>query len=130
MNLSLVYGISAVFFREFTKFNGYAGKTYLSLVHGHYFILGMFFFIILSLLEKNFQFSDNSATRSLTAYNTGLNLTIGMFLIRGIIQVKDIQLTPVTNGIISGIAEIGHIILGVSIILILLKIKKRVCAQY
>ena len=39
MNLALVYSILAmaggVFYREFTKFCGFAGKTTLSVVHTH-----------------------------------------------------------------------------------------------
>ena len=55
MNLALVYSILAmaggVFYREFTKFCGFAGKTTLSVVHTHYFLLGMVFFLLLLLLE-------------------------------------------------------------------------------
>lgn len=44
-----------------------------------------------------------------------------MLIVRGIIQVLDLN---VISALISGIASIGHIILGVSLILILLDIKK------
>lgn len=44
-----------------------------------------------------------------------------MLIVRGIIQVLDLN---VVSALISGIADIGHIILGVSLILILLDIKK------
>ena len=54
-------------------------------------------------------------------YNIGLNLTAIMLIVRGIIQVLDLN---VVSALISGIASIGHIILGVSLILILLDIKK------
>ena len=54
-------------------------------------------------------------------YNNGLNLTAIMLIVRGIIQVLDLN---VVSALISGIASIGHIILGVSLILILLDIKK------
>ena len=43
-----------VFYREFTKFNGFTGRTTLGVVHTHYFLLGMVFFLLLLLLEKNF----------------------------------------------------------------------------
>ena len=33
-----------VFYREFTKYNHYSGRTTLAFVHTHYFILGMLFF--------------------------------------------------------------------------------------
>lgn len=44
-----------------------------------------------------------------------------MLIVRGIIQVLDLN---VISALITGIASIGHIILGVSLILILLDIKK------
>ena len=47
-NASLLYALIAmaggVFYREFTKFSGFTGKTALSVVHTHYFLLGMVFF--------------------------------------------------------------------------------------
>ena len=46
-NASLLYALIAmaggVFYREFTKFSGFTGKTALSVVHTHYFLLGMVF---------------------------------------------------------------------------------------
>ena len=58
MNAALLYAILAmvggVIYREFTKFQGFTGKTTLSVVHTHYFLLGMVFFLMLLLLEKNF----------------------------------------------------------------------------
>lgn len=59
--------------------------------------------------------------RAVLFYNIGLNLTAIMLIVRGIIQVLDLN---VISALISGIASIGHIILGVSLILILLDIKK------
>ena len=44
-----------------------------------------------------------------------------MFVVRGIVQALDLN---VVSALISGVASIGHIILGVSLILILLDIKK------
>ena len=45
MNLALLYAVLAmvggVFYREFTKFNGFTGKTTLGVVHTHYFLMGM-----------------------------------------------------------------------------------------
>lgn len=70
---AMVFG---VFYREFTKFNGFTGKTNLSVMHTHYFLLGMFFFLILMLLEKNFRFSGGEKIGIiLTVYHIGLNVT-------------------------------------------------------
>ena len=122
INYSIVYAILAlvggVFYREFTKMNDYTSWSTLSVVHTHYFILGMMFFLVLGLVSLNVNFKSNSAV---LFYNIGLNLTAIMLVVRGIVQVLDLN---VVSAAISGIAGIGHIILGVSLILILLDIKK------
>lgn len=130
MNLTLLYAVLAmvggVFYREFTKFNGFTGKTTLGVVHPHYFLLGMVFFLLLLLLEKNFSFTGAKTVRILTVYQVGLNLTAVMFVVRGVTQVLGTELSSGMNAAISGIAGIGHILLGVSLILLLLQIKRSV----
>lgn len=122
INYSIVYAVLAlvggVFYREFTKMNYYTGWTTLSVVHTHYFILGMMFFLILGLISLNIDFKSN---RAVLFYNIGLNLTDIMLVVRGIVQILGFN---VVSALISGIAGIGHIVLGVSLILILLDIKK------
>ena len=134
MNSALLYAILAmaggVFYREFTKFNGFTAKTTLSVVHTHYFLLGMVFFLLLLLLEKNFSFTGAKTRRVLTVYHIGLNLTAVMFIVRGVAQVlvPASSLSSGMNGAISGVAGIGHILLGVSIILLLVQIRRSVLA--
>lgn len=132
MNISLLYAILAmvggVFYREFTKFNGFTGKTALGVVHTHYFLLGMIFFLLLILLEKNFAFTNVKTGRILAVYHIGLNLTAVMFVVRGIIQVLGTALSSGMNAAIAGIAGIGHILLGVSLILLLIQIKRSISA--
>lgn len=70
----------------------YSAWTTLSVVHTHYLIL----------------------------YHIGLNMTVMMLVVRGIVQVTQMH---VVSAVISGIAGIGHILLGVSLILILIQIK-------
>lgn len=122
INYSIVYAVLAlvggVFYREFTKMNYYTGWTTLSVVHTHYFILGMMFFLMLGVVSMNVNLKIN---RAVLFYNIGLNLTAIMLVVRGIVQVLDLN---VVSAFISGVAGIGHIILGVSLILILLDIKK------
>lgn len=128
-NLALVYAIIAmvfgVFYREFTKFNHFDGQTNLSVMHTHYFLLGMFFFLILIMLEKSFSFSDGGVGKILIVYQIGLNITGIGFLMRGLTQVQGNELSKGMDASISGIAGIGHILTGICIILLLLKIRKR-----
>lgn len=130
MNGAITYAALAmaggVFYREFTKFNHFTGQTTLSVLHTHYFVLGMLFFMLLLLLEKNFAFSSAKSDKILLFYNIGLNTTVAMLFARGITQVLNMSLSSGQDAAISGIAGLGHIILGVSIIYILLEIKKTV----
>ncbi|UNT95553.1 DUF2871 domain-containing protein [Allobaculum mucilyticum] len=118
-----------VCFREITRFTGFTGKTMLSVVHPHYFMLGMVMFLILLLLEKNFAFSTEKTGKVVLAYNIGLNVTAIMMFIRGLLQVLETPLSSGANAAISGIAGIGHIILGVALVLLLMEIKKAVSRQ-
>lgn len=132
INAALLYAILAmaggVFYREFTKFNGFTAKTTLSVVHTHYFLLGMVFFLLLLVLEKNLSFTGTTTGRVLFLYHLGLNLTAVMLVVRGITQVLGTPLSSGMNAAISGVAGIGHILLGISLVLLLLQIRKRVAA--
>ena len=53
LNIGFLYAILAmaggVFYREFTKFNGFTGRTALGVVHTHLFLLGMVMFLLAAL---------------------------------------------------------------------------------
>ena len=132
MNMALLYAVLAmaggVFYREFTKFNNFVEKTTLSVVHTHYFLLGMVFFLLLLLLEKNFSFTGAKTGRVLAVYHAGLNLAAVMLVVRGVVQVLVPALSSGMSAAISGIAGIGHILLGVSMVLLLVQVKRAVSA--
>ena len=129
-NSALIYAILAmvggVFFHEFTKFNGFEGATTLAFVHTHYFALGMIVFLLLVLLENALHITDAKVSRAVTTYHIGLNATAAMLVVRGVPQVLGIELAHGMDAAISGIAGLGHIVLGVSIVLILLGVKRAV----
>lgn len=128
-NMALVYAaiamIFGVFYREFTKFSHFTGDTNLSVMHTHYFLLGMFFFLVLMLTEKSFSFSGRNTGKILIVYHIGLNITGLGFLVRGLTQVWGTELNAGMDASISGIAGTGHILMGIGIILLLLQIRKR-----
>lgn len=130
MNSALLYTVFAmaggVFYREFTKFSSFTAKTTLSVVHTHYFLLGMVFFLLLLLLEKSFSFTSAKTGRVLAAYHIGLNLTAVMLVVRGMAQVLAPTLSSGMSAAISGMAGIGHILLGVSMLLLLVQIRQSV----
>lgn len=133
MNTALIYAIFAmiggVFYREFTKWNGFTAKTTLSAVHTHYFIMGMMVFLPLVLLEKSFSFTSARTGRVLAVYHTGLNVTVVMMMVRGVAQVLETPLSSGMDAAISGIAGIGHILLGVSLVLLLLQVRRSIAAD-
>ena len=130
INMALLYAVFAmaggVFYREFTKFNNFTAKTTLGVVHTHYFLLGMVFFLLLLLLEKSFSFTGSKTGRILAVYHIGLNLTAVMLFVRGVLQVLEIALSSGMNAAISGISGIGHMLLGISLVLLLMQIKRSI----
>ena len=130
VNTALVYAglamIGGVFYREFTKFQGFTGKTTLSVVHTHYFVLGVLVFLLLLVLEKQFSFCRTRTRRVLAVYHVGLNMTAVMFVVRGVTQVLAVNLSKGASAAISGMAGVGHILLGVSLVLVLLEIKRSI----
>lgn len=104
--------ISGVYFRELTKLNDFDGWTQLSVVHTHTLILGMFFFLIVLLLEKNFSLTQHKNFKKFYVfYNIGLGVTILMLLTHGTMTVLGTE----SSAAISGIAGLGHIILTVGL---------------
>ena len=129
LNYSLAYAIAAmaggVFYREFTKFNGYSGITALGKVHTHLFLLGMLVFLVVALYGANYDLPKLKLFRwFMWVYNIGVPLTAVMLLVRGVTQVLGTNLSKAASASISGIAGIGHILTGVGLVLLLLSLKK------
>ena len=129
LNLSLVYAIAAmaggVFYREFTKFQGYTGVTALGKVHAHLFLLGMLVFLVAALYAARYDLETVKTFRAfLWTYNLGVPLSAVMLLVRGVTQVMEMNLSAAADASISGIAGIGHILTGTGIILLILSLKK------
>lgn len=129
LNISLIYAILAmvggVFYREFTKLNGYTGVTALGKVHTHLFLLGMVMFLIIALFSKHNDLNNSKLFRSfLWIYNIGVSLTAIMFVVRGVMQVLNVTLSNGASASISGVAGIGHILTGIGIIMLIVSLKK------
>lgn len=131
MNIALKYAVAAmvwgVFYREFTKWNGFSGDTVLGKIHGHMFLLGMIVFLVIGLYAERFPIEkEKTFTAFMWVYNIGVPLTALMMVIRGIFQVLGTQLSAAADAAVSGIAGIGHILTGTGIILLLIALKKSV----
>lgn len=132
-NAAIVYTSLAlacgVFYREFTKYTAFTGKTNLAFLHTHYFMLGMFFFLALALLEQVFAFSAQKGVKGwVTVYHIGLNITTACLFLRGLAQATETVLSPALNGSLSGMSGIGHILLGSSILALLILIRRAAIA--
>lgn len=130
INTSMAYFIAAmvagVFYREFTKFQGFTGKTTLGVMHKHLLVLGMFFFLTAALfcgMERSL--AQNKTFRKFYAlYNISLPFLSLMLLVRGILQVNGTRLSSGINAMISGFAGISHILMMVSLILFFVSLRK------
>lgn len=112
MSYTILGLVSGIFYREFTKMNEFTGVTQLSVLHTHLLVLGMFFFLIVLLLEKVFHLSKEKTFKKFyILYNSGLGLTVLMMIIRGSMQV----LGKGEHAAISGMAGLGHIILSIGL---------------
>ena len=129
LNISLIYAVAAmiggVFYREFTKWNGFTGVTALGKVHAHLFLLGMMMFLLIALFSRCGNLTEQKNFRTfMCLYNIGVPLTAVMLAVRGITEVLGLPLSAGADAAISGIAGIGHILTGFGLILLLLSLKK------
>lgn len=128
-NISFIYFWLAmaggVFYREFTKFNDYTGVTALGYIHVHLIVLGMLLFLVIALFCKTTGLLDNKLFKKfLVLYNIALPFMMIMMLVRGITQVLGTNLSTSMNGMISGLAGVSHVLMLVSLLLLLLGLKK------
>ncbi|MDD3202364.1 MAG: DUF2871 domain-containing protein [Pygmaiobacter massiliensis] len=129
INLSLIYAIAGmaggVFYREFTKWNGFTGVTALGKVHVHLLMLGTVIFLIAALFAKVTPLQEQRLYRPfLITYNIGVPLTAIMLVVRGVVEVRAVPLSAALNASISGISGIAHIITGTGLVLLLLALRK------
>ena len=129
-NTAFVYAVIAmqcgVTYREGSKFLELTEPTTWSLTHSHFFVLGMFFFLIVLLLEKSFHLTKDKKFKIFyIIYNLGLIVTGIMLWIRGIFDITN-NASITYDKMISGISGVGHLLLGISIILFFIILKNRI----
>lgn len=129
--LSFIYSILGlllgVFYREFTKLNGFTGETVLSGLHTHVLVSGVFFFLIVLLLEKSFELTKHKKFNTFfIAYNIGLWLSVIMMGVRGCVEVLNLDISSMMDASISGIAGLSHIIIAIAYILFFLILLGRI----
>lgn len=106
-----------LYYRTLTHANNFTGDTQLSVVHTHFLVLGMLFFVLLLPLEKVFGLSGSKLFNwFFWIYNVGLIWTVGFLTFNGTNTV----LGNTTSPAIAGISGFGHVILTVAFILFFL----------
>lgn len=128
MNTSLIYFVLAmaggVFYREFTKWNGYTEPTTLGVLHVHLLVLGTGVFLLTALFAKVTKLEKNSLFKKFfVLYNIALPFMVVMMLIRGIVQVLGIDLGKMGNGMLSGFAGLSHIGMLAALLMFLIAVK-------
>lgn len=129
INISFIYAMVAiacgVFYREFTKFSGFTGRTTLAFTHLHLFVLGTVVFLLIALFAELTDLQEQKQFKTfMILYNIGLPFMIVMFFVRGILQVQGTALSSGLNAAISGVSGIGHIIMTIAIVMLFLSLKK------
>ncbi|MGO1412802.1 MAG: DUF2871 domain-containing protein [Microbacterium gubbeenense] len=130
LNASFIYMIvgvaSGLFYREFTKNNGFPeGEfTQLSLAHTHLLTLGFIVLLIVLALEKVFTISRSPKLFAwfFWLYNAGVILTSGMLIWHGSLTV----LGQESNAMIAGIAGLGHMLVTAGMIVLFIALRRAV----
>lgn len=128
INTALVYLIAGaaagVFFREFTKLAQFDGTSSLGFMHPHLLVLGFAVFLIATLFALQDDYTGDKLFKPFyLVYNLGLIITAGMMLTRGVAEVTGTML-PLPDAALSGIAGIGHIMVGVGLVLLVIMFKR------
>lgn len=128
-NIALKYAVAAmiwgVFYREFTKWNGFTDVTVLGKVHGHMFALGTAVFLIVALFSAYLPLKDEKTFKAfMITYNIGVPVASLMMAVRGIFRVLGTELSSAASASISGVAGIAHALTGAGIILLFIALKK------
>lgn len=126
LNLAIVYLVLGlllgIFYREFTKFNDFEGESILGTAHAHTLILGFIFFLLVMILEKNFELSKVKSMKVWTiVYNVSLVYMLGTIIGRGIMQVLGTDFAGFSH-----IAGLAHGMLGVSLLWFVIIIRKAI----
>lgn len=129
LNLSFLFAVlalvSGVFYREFTKYNGFEGRTPLGFTHVHLFVLGAMFLLLVGLLNDKWNLSQYRSFQWFERlYYIGLPFMVIMFYVRGIFVVLGTDLSRGASAAISGIAGLSHMMVGGAIIALYLALRK------
>lgn len=112
-----------LFYRTLTHSNNFTGDTQLAVVHTHFLVLGMIFFLGAILFERAFQLTKSRLFNwFFWTYNIGLVWTGGFLTFNGTNTV----LGGTTSPMVAGISGMGHILLTIALALFFLCLRDRI----
>lgn len=104
--------IAGVFYRELTRASNFTGETVLRGVHTHILVLGFVFFLVVLLLEKNFELSKLKSIKAwLITYQVAFVAVIATMVVRGVAEVKGFDVAGLSH-----MAGVSHTLLGIALI--------------
>lgn len=116
---------AGVFYREFTKFNGFTGRTTLAFAHVHLMVLGTVVFLFLGLAAKVTNLTEQKRFHIFCiVYNIALFFMVAMMIVRGIYQTLGTELSRGVDASISGIAGLSHIAIAGALIYLFMIFRK------
>lgn len=116
---------AGVFYREFTKFNGFTGRTTLAFAHAHLMVLGTVVFLFLGLAAKVTNLTEQKGFHIFCiVYNIALFFMVAMMIVRGIYQTLGAELSRGVDASISGIAGLSHIAIAGALIYLFMIFRK------
>lgn len=116
---------AGVFYREFTKFNGFTGRTTLAFAHVHLMVLGTVVFLFLGLAAKVTNLTEQKGFHIFCiVYNIALFFMVTVMIVRGIYQTLGTELSRGMDASISGIAGLSHIAIAGALIYLFMIFRK------
>lgn len=104
--------IAGVFYRELTRMSDFTGQTVLKGVHTHLLVLGFIFFLVVLVLDKLFQLSQQKGSKAwFITYHVGFVATVATMVARGIAQVKGFDIAGLSH-----MAGVTHALLGITLV--------------
>lgn len=131
INTAFLYGLvgllAGVFYREFTKFSGYEGRTVLSVLHPHLLILGTLLFLLLALFVRQLPLlEEKSFVTFYRLHSVALPAVVLMLGVRGVLQTRQVDVAKGLDAAISGLAGLSHVLLTVAFVFLFLALKRAV----
>lgn len=116
--------LAGLFWREFTKMNGFTGITQLSTSHTHALAIGMLPMLAFLALARVYPLPEKGMKLFTLLYNVGVGLTFLMMLVKGALQVLKAPFAD--SAMLSGIHGLGHMVVAGSLVYFFLMLKKAV----